>query len=430
MSAPAQVGTRRASERAALAALSFEENTPFVKQLPVVTLFVLSLVMTVVLDFAEVTNASALVGAIALMASVTAFAAVLPRLDPTGRLVLLVPALDFLIAGVFRFATGEGQSIFASLAILPVIWVASSMRRLAPLAAFCGVSVTFLVPFALGARTENLHAELGRSVFAASAFAIAAAVVHGLARLARNHISSLRQREQRAVAELEGASAVQRALLPKSGAGAAGYEFAGVCLPATTIGGDFFDWYDAGRDTAFTLGDVMGKGVGAGIIAATVRAVVRSARNHTDLSVALDRASETLSSDLAETASFATMFHGRLNGSTGIVSYIDAGHGLTLHVHADGSWERITSHDMPVGIASDTPWTVARLRMLPGDVLISCSDGILDLYDGTVDSLRHIAYIVSLSAGASNVVTRISALIEDAETREDDIALLVLSRPA
>ncbi|MET0990520.1 MAG: PP2C family protein-serine/threonine phosphatase, partial [Glaciihabitans sp.] len=208
------------------------------------------------------------------------------------------------------------------------------------------------------------------------------------------------------------------------------YEFSGVCLPSKTISGDFFDWYKASNGIAFTLGDVMGKGVGAGIVAATVRAVVRSARNHNDLSVSLDRASEALASDLAEASTFATMFHARLDETTGILRYIDAGHGLTIHVDAEGSWRRLSSLDLPVGLSTGDPWTVAQVQLQPGDMVISCSDGILDLYDGTVESLRHIAEIRASSTDATDVIARVHAVIARSDLADDDITVLVLHRLA
>ena len=411
-----------------LAVVALQGRSPLVKQLPVALLFALSLAMTVVLPAVSVSSGAALIVAIVAMAAVTLFAAVLPRLDPAGRLVLLVPALDFLIIGVFRFATGQSLSIFASLVILPMVWMAFSSQRFTVIYAFTGVCAVFLVPFGLGASVADLPAELGRSFFAAVTFGLAAAVISDLARLSRRHIEDLRARERSTMAELERASEVQRALLPETRVQASCFEFAGVCLPANTIGGDFYDWYSAGSGTGFTLGDVMGKGVGAGIIAATLRAVVRSARNEADIAVALTRASEMFDRDLASTGAFATVFHARLDESTGIVRYVDAGHGLTLHVRGDGSWRRLASSDLPVGVSATESWTAQQLLLEPGDTLISCSDGILDLYDGTIESLRHIAYIVSVSSGAANVVTRVGALINDAKLRDDDITILVLRR--
>ncbi|PTL72467.1 regulator [Rathayibacter caricis DSM 15933] len=410
----------------ALTANGFDEQTPLVKQLPVLGLFLVAVALSVSVPTLVVTSATALVAAVLMMVAATALAAVMPRTDALGRVALVIPAIDFLAVGVLRFATGESASIFASLAVLPTVWVAAGPGRRHIALASLGVVAGLVLPFLLGSTLEENPNELARGVFSAGAFGLAALVVNELSRMARERVADISAREKLTHLELTQASAVQQALLPKERAELHGYAFAGVCLPSRAIGGDFFDWYDIRGGAAFTVGDVMGKGVGAGIIAATVRAVVRSARNHDDLAVAASRASESLASDLGDTASFATMFHARLDETTGVVRYLDAGHGLTLHVRADGSWDRLASHNLPVGIGEDA-WATAELVLLPGDSLVSCSDGILDLYDGRVESLRHVAALVSQSTDAADAVARISARAEGG-ANDDDVTVLVLRR--
>jgi sigma-B regulation protein RsbU (phosphoserine phosphatase) len=405
-------------------------SSPLIKQLPMALLFAVAVVFSLTVPSATLTSAPALIGATVLMVVATGIAAVLPRLDPAGRLVVVVPAIDFIVIGVLRFATGESTSIFASLAILPTVWIAAfpGVRHVAY--AFLGVFSGLLVPFLLGSTLEDNPNEIARGLFSACAFTVAAAVVNDLVRLARINISALQAKEQATVTELERASVIQQSLLPRDGIGATGYDFAGVCLPSKAISGDFFDWYPAGNGIAFTLGDVMGKGVGAGIIAATVRAVLRSARGHDDLAVALDRASDALTSDLADASTFATMFHARLDEHTGIVRYIDAGHGLTIHARADGSWSRLSSDNVPIGLLIDEAWSVAQVHLEPGDVLVSCSDGILDLYDGTVESLVHIAEIAHSAVDATDVINSVRAAITAADLADDDITVIALRRLA
>lgn len=413
-----------------ISAVMLDGSPPLIKQLPVALLFALSVLFSLVVPSATVTSVPALIGATMLMAVATGLAAVLPRVDPRGRWIMVVPAIDFLVVGVLRFATGESTSIFATLAILPAVWIAASpgIRHVGYV--FIGVFGGLLVPFLLGSTLEDNPNEIARGLFSACAFTVAAAVVNDLVRLARVNISTLQAKEQATVAELERASVIQQSLLPRDGIGAMGYDFAGVCLPSKAISGDFFDWYPAGNGIAFTLADVMGKGVGAGIIAATVRAVLRSARSYDDLVVALDRASDALTLDLADAATFATLFHARLDEHTGIIRYVDAGHGLTIHVRADGSWSRLASDNVPIGLLSGEVWAVSQVQLEPGDIVVSCSDGILDLYDGTVESLVHIAQIADSSVDAADVIDRVRAAITAADLADDDITVMVLRRLA
>ena len=105
--------------------------------------------------------------------------------------------------------------------------------------------------------------------------------------------------QKAAASDLSRAGEVQRALQPKDSEPAPGFEVAGACIPSSTVGGDFYDWYSIEGGLAFTLGGVMGKGVGAGMIAAAVRTSLRTDRDNPDSNVAVAHASSILTADLA-----------------------------------------------------------------------------------------------------------------------------------
>ncbi len=137
--------------------------------------------------------------------------------------------------------------------------------------------------------------------------------------------------------ELARAAVVQQSLLPRETVRLSGYDVAGAFRPSRSVGGDFYDWYQTRDGMHFTFADAMGKGMGAALIAATVRAVMRSvADTPPAIDAAFGSASATIASDLDQSGSFVTMFHARLDSASGTLSYIDAGHGLALHVPAEG----------------------------------------------------------------------------------------------
>lgn len=226
--------------------------------------------------------------------------------------------------------------------------------------------------------------------------------------------------------ELARASEVQRSLLPKNTLKLDGYDIAADCVAARGVGGDFYDWYHTDGGAAFTLADVMGKGIGAAIIAATVRAVLRSGARVNDPVAAVDAASALLSTDLDESGTFVTLFHARLDAESGVVRYIDAGHGLSLLVRADGTTKRLTTTSLPVGASLDESWREHRVTLEPGDSLVSVSDGILDLFDGTLDSLDEVERIVRESHSSRAVVDTLLTLAGNAAP--DDVTLLVIRR--
>lgn len=412
-----------------LRSLGLDAPTPLAKQLPTVALFGAAVIMSVVVPSLEVTSARGLGAASLLMVVITAFAALITARPALKRLEILIPTADFIVIGVLRFATGESQSIFASLVILPVVWVAAMEGRRFIGLAVLGALVSVVVPLLLAGDFDSNSNEIFRAVFNPVAFGVAAAVVNELSRQARKQLRIVRVREQAAASELSQAAAVQRALLPKDGASLVGYEVAGVCIPSKSVGGDFFDWYPIDGGIALTIGDVMGKGVGAGMIAATARAVVRSAARKDDPIIALERLSTCLATELSEAATFVTLFHARVRAGDGRVSFADAGHGLTLVVRADGTAERLSSINFPLGAVADADWARLETVLGRGETIVSFSDGVLDLYDGTLTAVDEVAAIARASSSARELVDAIASVARRGHN-PDDVTIVALRRDA
>lgn len=234
------------------------------------------------------------------------------------------------------------------------------------------------------------------------------------------------QQELSASHELTRASEVQQGLLPKSLMSMPGWDFAGMCLPARAVGGDFYDWYPVGEGAAFTLADTMGKGIASAIIAATVRAVLRSAARFGDVAAAVDLAAASLNADLDTTGLFVTLFHGRLDMDSGELTFVDAGHGLTVIVRRDGGIERLRSSNPPLGVDLETEWQSQSVVLEPGDALVSASDGLLDLYDGSLDALDKIGALTLLASSSQEVVDAVRTRARG--IAPDDVTVVVVRR--
>lgn len=171
----------------------------------------------------------------------------------------------------------------------------------------------------------------------------------------------------------------------------------------------------------------MGKGMGAALIAATVRAVMRSVAHRRPLSEAFSSAGRILEADLEQSASFVTLFHARLDAATGILQYLDAGHGLALHIKADGSCSRLLTGGPPVGAWPDQEWDAHQVSLEPGDCLAVVSDGLLDVYPD-VDVLT--AVVAGTVSGPASAQAACDAVLELASGRDvsDDATVVVLKR--
>src|SRR5205807_10314148 len=83
--------------------------------------------------------------------------------------------------------------------------------------------------------------------------------------------------ERRAAQELEIAMQVQARLFPQTLPPIKTLEYAGVCIQARQVGGDYYDFLDLGQDRfGLVIGDISGKGMPAALLKANLQANLRS----------------------------------------------------------------------------------------------------------------------------------------------------------
>ncbi|WP_104180754.1 SpoIIE family protein phosphatase [Arthrobacter sp. B0490] len=223
------------------------------------------------------------------------------------------------------------------------------------------------------------------------------------------------------------AAEVQQNLLPRDQLTLEDYELAGRFRPSRSVGGDFYDWYGTRDGLHLTVADAMGKGMGAALIAATVRATMRSVAAQPSIETAFATAARATEADLDQNDSFVTLFHGRLHAATGTVSYVDAGHGLALHVAADGGVTRLPSAGPPVGAWPDQTWSPGTAILQPGDSLAIVSDGLMDIYETVAQFTDAVAGVVTAMGSADAACAALLALADVPEVA-DDVTVVVLRR--
>ncbi|MBT1634594.1 PP2C family protein-serine/threonine phosphatase [Clavibacter michiganensis] len=222
------------------------------------------------------------------------------------------------------------------------------------------------------------------------------------------------------------AAEVARALSPQPAPHLDGYEVAGTSIPAQTVGGDVHDWFLEGGDLRLTLADVMGKGVGAAILAAGVRATIRLAARTDGVRSTMVRTATALVDDLASAGSFSTLFHARLELTTGILTYVDAGHGLTLVIRADGSTVRLRGRHLPLGLEAPDAWQEESIRLEPGDTLLVFSDGLLDFFDDEVAAQAYLAEFLRLHGSPRRFIDALNA--RTPVSQADDCTIVAVQR--
>ena len=200
--------------------------------------------------------------------------------------------------------------------------------------------------------------------------------------------------------------------------------------PHGAVSGDLHAWAEGGDVVTATLADVMGKGAAAGALAEALRRSLYEGPDGTEVppATALSTAARALGPQLAEAGSFVTLFHARVDTLSGDVEYVDAGHGLTLHLRAAGPVERLSSHDLPLGLQDAAEgWTTGTLRLEPGDALVSVSDGVLDVYDSTLASLDRVVADLRAERDVEAFLDAFSVKVGVARV-DDDVTVLVVTR--
>lgn len=225
-------------------------------------------------------------------------------------------------------------------------------------------------------------------------------------------------------------------MLPTSAPDIPGVEIAGRVQPAREAGGDYFDWFviddpgGAGKRLQVVLGDVMGKGLAASLIASEVRAVLRGHSRYTDVGDAIVRTSMTTRHDLEANDRFSTMWVGRLDPSTGVLDYVDAGHGLAIIASRRG-YRRLYQDYLPLGMPVEDSWARATDVLGDDELLVVVSDGVFDVLDDSFEQVEaRLDAVLEPGLSCRQIVDRIVDFAVSHEATDDVTALAMRRVPA
>ena len=193
-----------------------------------------------------------------------------------------------------------------------------------------------------------------------------------LVRFCLDHMSPAQQRALEL--DLELASQIQTALLPQRSLRDAGWETEYHYEGAGPVSGDYCDLLSHGGDLYFAIGDVTGKGVAASMLMAHLHASFRTLLSlELPLDHILERASRMFCQSTLSTY-FATLVCGKAT-STGEVEVCNAGHHPPLLIQRN-TIEKIEATGLPLGMFCDERFSVSKLRLAPGDILLLYTDGL------------------------------------------------------
>jgi serine phosphatase RsbU (regulator of sigma subunit)/catechol 2,3-dioxygenase-like lactoylglutathione lyase family enzyme len=198
----------------------------------------------------------------------------------------------------------------------------------------------------------------------------------------RRAVADKLEAERRAAQELEIAKQVQARLFPHNLPALKSLEFAGVCLPARHVGGDYYDFLQLGPErVGLVIGDVAGKGIAAALLMANLQANLRS-----QCAVSIDQPQRLLSSvnqlfcENTDNGAFATLFFAEYDDATCRLRYVNCGHLPPLLLRANGSIERLAATATILGAFKEWDCDLAECQIAPGDTLILYTDGITESF--------------------------------------------------
>ncbi|MBL0870111.1 MAG: SpoIIE family protein phosphatase [Phycisphaerales bacterium] len=217
----------------------------------------------------------------------------------------------------------------------------------------------------------------------------AAAFCQAVADVCALTLSSMRKSElevQRAVMteQMSTALQIQQTILPPTRGRVLSAAYCLHVEPGRYVAGDLFEIFPLDdRRVALFMGDVSGKGVPAAMMGAMTQSYLTAALHNTaDLALSLNALNRHLASKMPDNA-FVSMFAALLDVHTGVLTYVDAGHGYWVVRESTGELrqpavETDAGQGLPLRVEPSIPYQPAELILSRGSRLIVFSDGVTE----------------------------------------------------
>jgi phosphoserine phosphatase RsbU/P len=218
--------------------------------------------------------------------------------------------------------------------------------------------------------------------------------------------------------EISIAQEVQANLFPLHARGVANLDLHGICRPARSVSGDYYDFLvfheESHNGTAsrketgvgIAIGDISGKGISAALLMATLHSAVRAYRFASEELIYSESAMAGLLASRegrggecdelfqspgrilsllnrhlyrsTQPEKYATLFLAHYNAASAKLTYSNAGQLPPLVLSRDGSIRRLDQGGTVVGLMDGMRYDEDSFHMQPGDILVAYSDGVTE----------------------------------------------------
>jgi sigma-B regulation protein RsbU (phosphoserine phosphatase) len=274
------------------------------------------------------------------------------------------------------------------------------------------------------------------------------------------------KQKQRMESELAFAYEVQDLLFPHTLMDLTSLDVYGVCRPARSLSGDYYDFIPLGSDRlVLAVGDISGKGIPAALLMATVHAFVRAYSLTPDMEMTtaalgagvlanIDRrvyswgggATQVRLSPAMLMATlnhqvfrctppekYATMFLACYDAKALELTYCNAGHLPPIMLSPDGSVTRLETSGTVAGLFDDATYHESTIAMQPGDLFVAFSDGVTEPVNSSVE-FGEERLIALIQENRDQPLSRIGKVVTDAvaewigNAEQPDDVTVVLAR--
>jgi hypothetical protein len=362
---------------------------------------------------------------------------------PFGTLFTILVGASILYPGIAMAPLGQALLASLAFAVVPVLLFLFYDLLTVLLAGFVAQALFLVWPLLLADDAViRLNGWLPLAVFALPLLASVRALrsqrefVYRYEDVAP-HVRRIAERERQRV-ELETARRIQSSILPELPPRLHGIEIAHAYLPASEVGGDFYDVLalEDGR-LAVAVGDVAGHGVSSGLVMSMAKSALAVQVTFDPEVQAVFTTLNRMVHQTARKRLLATLCYLVLDPVRREMVYASAGHLYPYRVTSGGKVESLESIAYPLGVRGYLKVEPRSKTLEPGDTLFLFSDGLVEArpeeteepfgFDRLEQSLARHAHrgVEGLRDGILADLTRYTGPIP----REDDQTLLVLRLP-
>ena len=244
---------------------------------------------------------------------------------------------------------------------------------------------------------------------------------------------------QKDYAELHGAlieaAQVYRRLCAPHFVRYADFEIASETFAVRHVPGDFFTIEETPTGIVLALGDICGKGLAAGMWTTHLVGLVSSRTAVFPEPRAIASGVNRDLCHISPRAPLASLFLIKIDPITGCLDYCSAGHPPALLLRSDGQLHSLTEGGPLLGVVPAAAFNQGRVQLHAGDVLLICSDGILESFnqaDQEFGSSRLEAELRrARQVSADSVLFSVLGAVQDfcaPRPLTDDMTLAIVSR--